>query len=133
MPLRTIPRKIEKHPMTGKHRKTLEAAEKHQKFHTKHKILSWEYFGIALRYQIHVFGKKFIKLHVYSLKNYFHMPPFIKNCPSVSNKYCRNYHKVPKLQGGKPTSGYILRKVSYSIRCLFHSVLTSYQGQKCLN
>ena len=52
--------------------KTPETAEKHHKFHTKHKILSWEYVGIVLSYQIHVFSKKFIKL--YPLKNYFDLP-----------------------------------------------------------
>ena len=83
--LLTVPRKTETHVMTGKRRKTQETAEKHQKFHVKHKILPWEYVGTALNYQIHVFGKKFIKL--YSLKNHFHLPPFIKNYPPVSNKY----------------------------------------------
>ena len=45
-----VPRKTEKHLMTGKHRKTPETAEKRRKtqtFHTKLKILTLEYVGIA--------------------------------------------------------------------------------------
>ena len=78
-----------------------------------------------------MFLAKSIKL--YMLKNHFHSPPWSSK---ITNRFKININKL--LQGtrtaGRKAHQWIhFKKRKYSIKCLFHPDLTSYQGQKCLS